>query len=155
MIDSSTLVFRSHIQPVCFISLKRFPSLVPVQRGASLLRCHFCGNQLSLAQALELQEGEGYFYVCEHCAMSLDPLRLKQGACYRCAGEGTRNRSVATCDMCKRGICAGHHIDMQPESPASPNRRISMYEPALMMPGGKRRVLCDVCAAALGEEEEG
>lgn len=139
---------------VYFISQKTLSHLMSVHRPSSVLRCHFCGNQLSLAQALELHEGEGYFYVCEHCAMSLDPLRLKQVTCYRCASEGNRTRSIATCDMCKKSICATHHVDMQPERPAGPNRRVSMYEPALMMPGGKRRVLCDVCAAAMGEEEE-
>jgi len=86
--------------------------------------------------------------------MSLDPLKLKEVNCYRCDGEGKKNRSMVTCDMCHKGICAAHHVDLQPAAAPRPNSRVSKYEPALMMQGLKRRVLCDVCAAAMGEEEE-
>jgi len=133
---------------------KQFLCHMAMHRGQPILRCHFCGNRLSLAQAMELQEGQGHFYVCEHCAMSLDPLKLKEISCYRCEVEGKRSRSVVTCDMCSKGICAEHHVDLQPGIAQRPANRVSMYEPALMVPGTKRRVLCDVCAAALGEEEE-
>lgn len=124
-------------------------------RDQPLLRCHFCGNQLSQAQALELHEGQGHFYVCEHCAISLDPLKLKESSCYRCDSDGKRNRSVVSCDMCHKGICAAHHVDLQPGPAQGLANRVSKYEPALMIQGSKRRVLCDVCATALGEEEDG
>lgn len=108
-----------------------------------------------MAQALELHEGEGYFYVCEACAMSLDPLRLKQTSCYRCAAEGKKSRSIASCDMCGKAICSTHHVDVHPEESQPVPKRVSKYQPALAGGSGRRRVLCDMCAAALDEDEEG
>ena len=155
MSRSGSLFFEPvRIVSACFISLPAFSGYVSGRRGPSLLRCHFCGNQLSLAQALELHEGEGYFYVCEACAMSLDPLRLKETSCYRCASEGKRNRSVAACDMCGKPVCSSHHVDMHHSESEPIPQRMSRYQPALAMGSGKRRVLCDVCAAAMDEDEE-
>lgn len=129
--------------------------IVPTKRDQVVLRCHFCGNKLSAAQALELQEGKGFFYVCESCAMSLDPLRKRQFECFRCAAEGKSVRAVIKCDMCGKGVCSAHYVDMHHHDhrPAH-EKKVTKYQPVLASGRGKRHVLCDVCAAAVGENEE-
>jgi len=119
-----------------------------------MLRCHFCGNKLSIAQAMELHEGEGYFYVCKNCALSLDPLKLRQVICYRCAKEGQKNRSIAKCSICGKGICTKHLVDVHPKKQTLVKPRLSKYEPALTSIRSKRQILCDLCATAITEEQE-
>lgn len=86
--------------------------------------------------------------------MSLDPLRQRQYECFRCATEGKSVRATIKCDMCGKGVCPSHYVDMHRHDHRPVREKVSRYQPVLTSGREKRHVLCDVCATAVGEDEE-
>ena len=69
--------------------------------------------------------------------------------CFECSQAGVRSEAVAVCHHCSAALCSDHaHIVSDPVVASYP---VTM---TIMLPRQARLILCDTCAAALGQKRE-